>query len=342
MEETTMDNGAEILSAHSAQVGSLLVRRSLPQRRRRTVGAWCFADHMGPADVTEGSGLDIGPHPHMGLQTVTWLIDGQALHRDSLGSEQVIAAGELNLMTAGHGVSHAEEATGHYRGTLQGIQLWIAQGDDLRGDAAGFEHHADLPHVEFADGAATVLVGQLGDARSPARCDHDLVGADLRIKGTVQLPLQSTYEYGAIVLDGLVELEGRELGPGTMAYLRPGRDATQRPREDLVDGDPPRRRAPRDRDLHVVELRGAHARRDRRGLRLVAQRRRALRYGRFHPGARRDGGALLESARGIVQPRGDTHSSSSTAKINSSVHSPLTNSFLIKCASQRIPSRSSR
>ncbi len=224
MEETTMDNGAEILSAHSAQVGSLLVRRSLPQRRRRTVGAWCFADHLGPADVTEGSGLDIGPHPHMGLQTVTWLIDGQALHRDSLGSEQVIAAGELNLMTAGHGVSHAEEATGHYRGTLQGIQLWIAQGDDLRDDAAGFEHHADLPHVEFADGAATVLVGQLGDARSPARCDHDLVGADLRIKGTIQLPLQSTYEYGAIVLDGLVELEGRELGPGTMAYLRPGRD----------------------------------------------------------------------------------------------------------------------
>lgn len=224
MEETTIDNGAEILSAHSARVGSLLVRRSLPQRRRRTVGAWCFADHMGPADVTEGSGLEIRPHPHMGLQTVTWLIDGQALHRDSLGSEQVIAAGELNLMTAGHGVSHAEEATGHYRGTLQGIQLWIAQGDDLRDDAAGFEHHADLPHVEFADGAATVLVGQLGDARSPARGDHDLVGADLRIKGTMQLPLQSTYEYGAIVLDGLVELDGRKLGPGTMAYLRPGRD----------------------------------------------------------------------------------------------------------------------
>ncbi len=224
MDEPTMDDGAEILSAHNAQVGSLLVRRSLPQRRRRTVGAWCFADHMGPADVTEGSGLDIGPHPHMGLQTVTWLVDGQALHRDSLGSEQVIAAGELNLMTAGHGVSHAEEATGHYRGTLQGIQLWIAQGDSLRDDAAGFEHHADLPRVEFADGAATVLVGQLGDARSPARCDDDVVGADLRVQGTMQLPLQTTYEYGAIVLDGLVQLEGRELGPGTMAYLRPGRD----------------------------------------------------------------------------------------------------------------------
>ncbi len=224
MEETTMDNGVEVLSAHSAQVGSLLVRRSLPQRRRRTVGAWCFADHMGPADVTEGSGLDIGPHPHTGLQTVTWLTDGQALHRDSLGSEQVIAAGELNLMTAGHGVSHAEEATGHYRGTLQGIQLWIAQSDALRDAAASFEHHADLPRVEFVDGVATVLAGQLGEARSPARCDQDLVGADLRIRGTMHLPLHRSYEYGAIVLNGLVELEGRELGPGTMAYLHPGRD----------------------------------------------------------------------------------------------------------------------
>jgi hypothetical protein len=224
VDERTEDDTVEILSAHSAQVGSLQVRRSLPQRRRRTVGAWCFADHVGPADVTEGSGLDIGPHPHTGLQTVTWLTDGQALHRDSLGSEQVIAAGELNLMTAGHGVSHAEEATGHYRGTLEGIQLWIAQGDELRDGVAGFEHHGDLPRVEFAEGSATVLLGELEGARSPARCDHDLVGADLRIRGHVQMPLEATYEYGAIVLEGLIELEGREIGPGTMAYLRPGRD----------------------------------------------------------------------------------------------------------------------
>ena len=119
MDEPNDDNVLEVLSSHNAQVGSLTVRRALPQRRRRTVGAWCFADHMGPADVTEGSGLDIGPHPHTGLQTVTWLIDGQALHRDSLGSEQVISSGELNLMTAGRGVSHAEEATGHYRGTCR-------------------------------------------------------------------------------------------------------------------------------------------------------------------------------------------------------------------------------
>ena len=168
MDESSTDRAVDVLTSHEAQVGSLTVRRALPQRRRRTVGAWCFADHMGPADVTEGSGLDIGPHPHTGLQTVTWLIDGEALHRDSLGSEQVISAGQLNLMTAGYGVSHAEEATGHYRGTLQGIQLWIAQSDATRDGSPGFEHHAELPRLEIGEASATVLIGDFNGARSPA------------------------------------------------------------------------------------------------------------------------------------------------------------------------------
>ncbi|HEY5302583.1 MAG TPA: pirin family protein [Acidimicrobiales bacterium] len=214
----------DVLTSHHAQVGSFTVRRALPQRARRTVGAWCFADHMGPADVTEGSGLDIGPHPHTGLQTVTWLVDGQLLHRDSLGSEQVISAGELNLMTAGHGVSHAEEATGHYRGVLQGIQLWIAQDDATREAAAGFEHHDDLPRVEVGEATATVLIGRFHDATSPARTDSPLVGADLRLRGTSEFSLNTSFEYGVIVLEGLIDIDGRELGPGTMGYVAPGRD----------------------------------------------------------------------------------------------------------------------
>jgi redox-sensitive bicupin YhaK (pirin superfamily) len=218
------ESPVDVLTSHPAQVGRLTVRRALPQRARRTVGAWCFADHMGPADVTEGSGLDIGPHPHTGLQTVTWLVDGQALHRDSLGSEQVISAGELNLMTAGHGVSHAEEATGHYRGVLQGIQLWIAQDDTTRNDAAGFEHHDDLPRVEMGKATATVLIGEFQHATSPARTDSPLVGVDVRLRGTSEFALNTSFEYGVIVLEGLVELDGRELGPGTMGYLAPGRD----------------------------------------------------------------------------------------------------------------------
>ena len=218
------DASLDVLTSHDAKVGAIHVRRAIPQRRRRTIGAWCFADHMGPADVTEGSGLDVGPHPHTGLQTVTWLIDGQALHRDSLGSEQVISAGELNLMTAGYGVSHAEEATGHYRGTLQGIQLWIAQDDAARNAQAGFAHHGDLPRVDLGEATATVLIGELNGARSPAQSDSPLVGADLRLKGASDVALDASFEYGVIVLEGLVELDGHDLGPGTMGYFAPGRD----------------------------------------------------------------------------------------------------------------------
>ena len=139
----------EVTESHTATVGKFSVRRALPRRGRRTVGAWCFADHMGPADVTETSGMDIGPHPHIGLQTVTWLLDGEALHRDSLGSEQLITPGQLNLMTAGAGVAHSEEATGRYHGRLEGIQLWVALPEPTRDSAAAFEHHAELPRVEL-------------------------------------------------------------------------------------------------------------------------------------------------------------------------------------------------
>src|SRR4051812_47497136 len=164
----------EVSDSRDEVVGKVRVRRALPRRGRRTVGAWCFADHMGPADVTENSGLDVGPHPHIGLQTVTWLVDGQVLHRDSLGSEQVIKPGQLNLMTSGGAVSHAEEATGEYRGHLEGIQLWVALPEATRHGDAAFEHHAELPRGEVDGGVVTVLVGEFGDLASPARHDTPL------------------------------------------------------------------------------------------------------------------------------------------------------------------------
>src|SRR3954452_14512550 len=162
------DNGhveqscVEVTESHNAVVVRFNVAGALPRRGRRTVGAWCFADHMGPADVTESSGLYVGPHPHMGLQTVTWLLAGEALHHDSLGSEQVIAPGQLNLMTAGGGVATAEEATDSSSGRLHGIQLWVAQPDETRHGDAAFEHHAELPQVELGGADATVLVGDFG------------------------------------------------------------------------------------------------------------------------------------------------------------------------------------
>lgn len=215
----------EISDDREATVGRFRVRRALPRRERRTVGAWCFADHMGPADVDESSGLDIGPHPHIGLQTVTWLLAGEALHRDSLGSEQVIRPGQLNLMTAGHGVAHSEEATGAYAGTLHGIQLWVAQPEGTRHGPAAFEHHTELPRLDLAAGVATVLVGAVGDVRSGARCDSPLVGVDLDLRrGTSALPLQASYEHALLVLDGRLEVDGSSLVPGRLGYLGDGRD----------------------------------------------------------------------------------------------------------------------
>jgi quercetin 2,3-dioxygenase len=214
----------EVTDSRDEQVGKIRVRRALPRKGRRTVGAWCFADHMGPADVTENSGLDVGPHPHIGLQTVTWLIDGQVLHRDSLGSEQVIKPGQLNLMTSGGAVSHAEEPTGHYRGTLEGIQLWVALPEGTRHGGAAFEHHAELPQVDLDDAVATVLIGDFGDLVSPARHDTPLVGVDLNMRGATTVPLRPDWEYAVVVMQGAVGIDGHPLPPGRLGYLGRGRD----------------------------------------------------------------------------------------------------------------------
>jgi hypothetical protein len=160
----------------------------------------------------------------MGLQTVTYLIDGEALHHDSLGTEQLITPGQLNLMTAGRGVSHSEEATGQYEGTLQGIQLWIAQPDATRNLAPAFEHLSDLPRIESKNAIATVLVGEFCGVTSAARRDTELMGTDLRINGRANFPLRVDFEYAAIVLEGSLMLNGTFLEPGQLGYLPPGND----------------------------------------------------------------------------------------------------------------------
>ena len=217
----------QISAARRATVGDVPVRRALPATGRRTVGAWCFADHMGPTDFTPENGLDIGPHPHTGLQTVTWLIEGEATHHDSLGSEQVITPGQLNLMSAGRGVAHSEEATGTYRGRLQGIQLWVAQPEATRHGDAAFEHHASLPMLETGGAVVTVLVGSLLELTSPARHDTELMGADLRLHGRVALPLERRFEHAVIVLEGSLAIDGTPLEPGSMGYLPTGRDEVE-------------------------------------------------------------------------------------------------------------------
>lgn len=214
----------ELTDGHDAYVGALRVRRTLPTKRRRTVGAWCFADHMGPADVTEDHGLDVGPHPHTGLHTVTWLVSGEVLHRDSLGSEQLVAPGQLNLMTAGHGVSHSEEATGSYRGPVHGIQLWVAQPETTRHGAPAFEHHTELPRCGLPGVEATVLVGTFDGVASPARRDTELVGVELAVHDATILPLRGGFEHALVVLDGAVAVGDQIVEPGRLAYVDSGRD----------------------------------------------------------------------------------------------------------------------
>jgi hypothetical protein len=187
---------------------------------------------MGPASVTTQHGLDIGPHPHTGLQTATWLVEGEAVHHDSLGTEQLLTPGQLNLMTAGVGVSHSEEATGQYEGSLHGIQLWIAQPEDTRHAEAAFEHHRELPRLERTNLDATVIIGEFEGVASAARRDTDLVGLELVVRGATTLPLERDFEYAIIVLEGDLHVRDEVLEPGHLGFLSKGDD------ELFVDASP--------------------------------------------------------------------------------------------------------
>ncbi len=210
----------EITPSREARIDGQTVRRALPRRGRRTVGAWCFADHIGPSRIDTGPGLGIGPHPHIGLQTVTWLLAGEVLHRDSLGFAQTIRPGQLNLMTAGSGVSHAEETPHGAPAELHGIQLWVAQPEGTRHGEPAFEHHAELPVAELPRAVATVMVGEFGGLVSPARRDTDHVGVDLALRpGSSVVPLRPDYEYAIVVLEGAVGIGDEVVEPGNLAYL---------------------------------------------------------------------------------------------------------------------------
>jgi redox-sensitive bicupin YhaK (pirin superfamily) len=217
--------GTEVTAARLARVGDLDVRRLLPLRQRRSVGAWCFVDHYGPASVDGVAGMQVPPHPHIGLQTVTWLIAGTVLHRDSLGSEQLIRPGQLNLMTAGRGIAHAEESPEDHDPWLHGVQLWLALPDAHRQVAPDFEHHAELPAIRLGGLEATVFAGSLAGVTSPARVFSGVAGAELAAPadagGTV--PLEPGYEHVIFAAFGAADADGTALRPGSLMYLPPGR-----------------------------------------------------------------------------------------------------------------------
>ena len=217
-----MSGPVERSESRTTEVAGLAVRRALPRRGRRTVGAWCFVDHFGPAD-TEAA-MAVGPHPHIGLQTVTWLVTGEVLHRDSLGSEQLIRPGQLNLMTAGWGVAHAEESPAGPTAGLHGAQLWVAQPDATRTGAPAFEHHRELPELDTGPVHTTVLLGAIDGAGSPARADTPLLGLAVSGSGDAVLPVRADFEHALVVLDGTVSVGAEVVRPGELAYLATGRD----------------------------------------------------------------------------------------------------------------------
>ncbi|MFF3946375.1 pirin family protein [Streptomyces sp. NPDC001902] len=248
MSGTPPKGTVEILSARDVPLGgprAMTVRRTLPQRNRSLIGAWCFADHYGPDDVSDTGGMDVAPHPHTGLQTVSWLFSGEIEHRDSLGTHAYVRPGELNLMTGGHGISHSEVSTERTT-VLHGVQLWVVLPERHRDTAPAFQHHVPEP-VALGGGVARVFLGSLAGDTSPVPTFTPLLGAELALDpgATVTLAIDPAYEHGLLVDAGDVEMAGTRLSPAELGYLAPGGDTltltnhADEPARAVLLGGPP-------------------------------------------------------------------------------------------------------
>lgn len=215
------------VTPRDAEVGGIPVSRILPRRQRRTIGAWCFLDHAGPSRFPQDApDFRVGPHPHIGLQTFTWMIDGEVLHRDSLGSEQLVKPGQVNLMTAGYGIAHTEEAVGASH-SLHAAQLWIALPAAHKNMAPRFDHYPDLPQWRHGSAQATLLIGEYAGQRAPTLSLSALVGVEYRAQETseLSLSLNPTFEYGLVALEGALEIEGEAFAANELGYIGGGRSA---------------------------------------------------------------------------------------------------------------------
>jgi redox-sensitive bicupin YhaK (pirin superfamily) len=236
----------ERLESKRAVVGDgFEIRRALPNRHRRTIGAWCFLDHAGPAEFAAGKGLLIGPHPHIGLQTFSWMIEGTILHTDSLGYRQWIQPGQVNLMTAGRGISHAEESPADAPGRFQLAQLWIALPKHESDREPSFHHYPTLPILDRGGFRITVLAGRFAGQLAPAEVFTPLVGVDLASQGPAraELTLDPAFEHGVMALEGSASIAGEMLAPGALLYFGPSRDrlvvdAPAATRLLLIGGEP--------------------------------------------------------------------------------------------------------
>ncbi|MDM1271126.1 MULTISPECIES: pirin family protein [Acinetobacter] len=207
-----------------AEIGQgTVIKRALPSRHKRMIGAWCFLDHAGPVSFPQGDGLDVGPHPHIGLQTFTWMIEGTLMHTDSIGSKQLIRPKQVNLMTAGQGISHTEVAP-EQETHMHAAQLWIALPDAKRNMPSRFDHYPELPVVSRDGVEFTVLVGEFLETRSPVEVHSPLLAVDLTAAETVRtrLQLNPAFEYGFMALEGTAHINQHELNEDNMVVLEPG------------------------------------------------------------------------------------------------------------------------
>ncbi|HEX4725484.1 MAG TPA: pirin family protein [Pseudonocardiaceae bacterium] len=238
----------EVLQPRAVPLGgprAMTVRRTLPQRSRSLIGAWCFADHYGPDDVRAGGGMDVAPHPHTGLQTVSWLFAGEVEHRDSLGTHALIRPGELNLMTGGHGICHCEVSTPD-TAVLHGVQLWVALPNADRDAPRDFQHYA--PESAELDGATVrVFLGRLAGQISPVRTYTPLLGAEIVLApgAHVTLDVDPAFEHGVLVDTNRIDLTGAGLIAGELGRIGVGAremslvNPTDRASRVVVLGGPP-------------------------------------------------------------------------------------------------------
>lgn len=216
------ESGVEILTAREVPLGgprAMTVRRTLPQKDRTLIGAWCFADHYGPDNIK----MKVPPHPHTGLQTVSWLFSGEIEHRDSIGSHAMVRPGELNLMTAGRGITHSEVSTPD-AGILHGVQLWVALPGHARFVAPAFEHYVPEP-VSLGSAVVRVFLGALAGDTSPVQTHTPLLGAEILLDAGARLTVDvdATFEHGVLLDQGTVVVNDTELKPAELGYIDAGR-----------------------------------------------------------------------------------------------------------------------
>jgi redox-sensitive bicupin YhaK (pirin superfamily) len=216
-----------IVEPQAKDLGEFTVRRVLPSADRQMVGPFIFFDHMGPAEFPPGKGVQVRPHPHIGIATITYLFEGEIVHRDDLGYTQAIQPGAVNLMTAGSGIVHSERAGEdlHETSRLHGIQSWMALPDDQQECDAAFVHHpADqLPGIDHKGVAVTVIIGSAYGRISPVEVRVPMLYLELQMPQGTGITLPDGYEeLAAYIVDGSAQADGRSLGSGMMAVFRSG------------------------------------------------------------------------------------------------------------------------